>query len=76
MLWPFDRYKILTLREGLPWQVCPCRNRMAGRRRARLDSAQQEQNQDDNQYRPDDARGSITIGVITPVGQTAKQEQN
>ena len=49
---------------------------MVVRGSAPLDSAQQEQNQDDNQYRSDDARGTVTIRVITPAGQTAKQEQN
>jgi hypothetical protein len=42
---------------------------------APLDSAQQEQNQHDDQYQPDDARGTVTIRVITPAGQTTKQEQ-
>src|ERR1051325_5214372 len=39
------------------------------------ESAQQEQDQDDHQYRPNDARGAVPVRVIPPAGQTAEQEQ-
>jgi hypothetical protein len=47
---------------------------MAVRCSAPLDSAQQEQIQDDNQYHPDDARGTLTVRVIASAAQAAKEE--